>query len=37
MVYFRLYSNGGALYEVFLIELNASATRQSVLAQEKPT
>ena len=28
---------GGALCEVFLVDLNASATRQSVLAQEKCT
>ena len=28
---------GGALCEVFLVDLNASATRQSVLAEEKCT
>ena len=28
---------GGALCEVFLVDVNASATRQSVLAQEKRT
>lgn len=28
---------GGALCEVFLIDVNASATRQSVLAQENRT
>ena len=28
---------GGALCEVFLVDVNASATRQSVLAQEQCT
>ena len=28
---------GGALCEVFLVDVNASATRQSVLVQEKRT
>lgn len=28
---------GGALCEVFLVDVNASATRQSVLGQEKCT